>query len=172
MKKKHGFCEIMTLFVMVLLLSGCNNSNKQSGDDLEIYYGNKKINIYDGDMSFAEMLKKEDVNNLIYVSNNEEITITCNNKKTQKVQITEHILNAEGEYKYKYEKEGKSIDVTNKGNDYIFQIKPNVSTMLSSNGEDYNLGEVIKGYHISIDNGKDKKNFCFAIRGDAAVLNR
>lgn len=169
MKKTRTFLWIITLLTMILALSGCNNASKQSRDDMEVYYGNKKIGFYGDDISFTEILKEEDINNLIYVANNEEITITFNDKKPQKMKITEHILNTKGEYKYKDGEEGKEIDVTTKGNDFVFQITPNVSTMLSSNGEDYNAGEVIKGYHISIEDGE--KNFYFVIKGDAAVLN-
>ncbi len=174
MKKraKRYICICLAIITTVVLLVSIYNVMNKKNIDIDVKFGKKAIEVFNKEKNFEEILKKLNNENLVYVKNGDEISIMFNREKPRKIAVTEYILTDEGKYKYGKEKIGEDVNVEWDNSKAVFKVKPNVSTMLSSNGEDYNPKGVIKGYRLVIDYAEKSEDYCFVIKGDAAIINK
>lgn len=166
--KNKKFILYIGIIILMVMFVGCNSMKTVENSAIKIISGNEKLNVFE-DKDFADVVNDADVNSLVYIKNGEEISITFENKVPEELVITEHILGTKGEYKYATETTGKNVEFDWNDRSAVFKVEPNFTTALSSLLEDYLPGNVIKGYRLSIKDGETTKEYCFVIRGDAAV---
>lgn len=155
---------------MFILLVGCNPI-KNDVKEITVSSGNNSISVFSNDESFKTIMKSLSLEDLVYIKNYEEILIEFNGISPRNIKLTEHILNKKGAPKFATEEAGKVINTKLDKDNVAFKIEPNLTSSLSSNGNDFNPGATIKGYHLVCDFGKSNSDYYFIIRGDAAVLN-
>jgi len=145
----------------------------QSGDTEINWVVGKNIwdfSIYDRLDNFQWIMSDTVFDELPYILNGEEVTITFDSKLPDSVTLTEHILRESGDEKYNIP--GMDYNVTLKASKSkaSFRIEPNWMTALSSFSGDYAPGATIKGYRLVCSWGDNECEYGFIIRGDAAVI--
>ncbi len=172
--KKNKICMYAGVIVatLVLIVLGISIMIDKKSISITVKYGEKDIEVFNKEQSFEEIFKKLDIENLVYVKNNEEISINFNGEKPEKITAIEYILNDEGKYKYGKEKNGEEVILEWNKSNVILKVKPNIFTMFSSSGEDYNQKGILKGYHLVINYADKKDDYYFVIKGDAAITNQ
>ncbi len=156
---------------MLSLFVGCN-SLKDNVKEITASSGNKTIPVFSNGEDFKTIMKSLSLEELVYIKNKERVLIKFNEKSPKNIQLTEHILNKNGTPKFASEKTGKIIKTKLDKNKTSFKVEPNLATSLSSNGNDFNPGATIKGYHLVCDWGNNQSDYYFVIRGDAAISNK
>lgn len=156
---------------LLFLTFGCNSS-KNELQQIRVIYGKINIPVFSNGVEFTTIMDSKSIEDLDYIKNEETILIEFNGKEPKTLSLTEYILNENGAPKFNSEKTGKSIDIKLDKSKASFKIEPNISTSLSSNGNDYNPAATIKGYRLVCDWGENKSEYLFVIRGDAAILNK
>ena len=159
--KKNKICMYAGVIVatLVLIVLGISIMIDKKSISITVKYGEKDIEVLDNRIAD---LKRD----------SEEISINFNGEKPEKITAIEYILNDEGKYKYGKEKNGEEVILEWNKSNVILKVKPNIFTMFSSSGEDYNQKGILKGYHLVINYADKKDDYYFVIKGDAAITNQ
>lgn len=158
------------VMAIIFIMTGCASS-KSEKKKIIVRNGNNNIFLSNDKRGFTAIMESHSLDDLPYVKNNQDILIEFNNEKPEFISVSEHILNEKGEPKFATEETGKNVDIKWNGAKALFKTKPNIATLLSSDGNDYNKGAAIRGYHLTCNWGEYDSEFFFIIRSDSAVLN-
>lgn len=159
-----------TVMAILFIMTGCGSS-KGGKQKIIVRAGNNNIFLSSDKRGFTAIMESHNLEDLPYIKNNQDILIEFNNEKPESIRVSEHILNKKGEPKFATEETGKNVDIKWNGAKAFFKTEPNIATLLSSDGNDYNKGAAIRGYHLTCDWGENDLELFFIIRSDSAVLN-
>lgn len=158
--------------MIILTLTTSCGSPEGGHQPVNVHAGKTDIPIFENEENFTNIMVSKSLEDLVYIKNKETVLVEFNGKNPDTISMTEHILNENGSPKFATETKGKIIDVTLEKSKASFKIGSNFATSLSSNGNDFNPGAIIKGYRLVCDWGESESKYFFVIRGDAAITNK
>lgn len=178
MKNKKNF-SLLTIICMCIIFIGVaffleQNDNKNPPKvivkvndnviDAEIGINQWNGVKYDREDTFkAIMNKKAD---LVYVQLGKTISIEFKDNPPDKFTVYDQLLDEKGENKYS-DKVTETVSLSWKDGKYWFDLKPHVTSALSSNFQDYDTGNTIRGFRIVSNWGENECEYAFIIRTDA-----
>ncbi|MCL2665543.1 MAG: hypothetical protein FWE82_08020 [Defluviitaleaceae bacterium] len=118
---------------------------------------------------FKKIMSGADIESLPYIKDGNSVTVSFKRKPPQSVWLYEYVLGKNGAELYRVEPEEYFVNLDG-GLSFSFELKPNLTTALSSNHASYLPGGVIKGYRLVYSLGSDVCEYYFIVRGDAAWL--
>lgn len=152
---------ILLLTLLVLFLSACRD-DKTAESDIKVFVGDQKLqaityeNVDDVPITeIVEIHKKvigDGWEHLPYILLGESISVEIKNTDVKEIEVIDFILNKIGEIKFKYAEMGESTVIPVKDGKASFTLQPNRAIYLSSNTEDYSLGNVIRCFIVRTKN--------------------
>ena len=157
------------------------NALVQSGDKtIEWAVGKNKWEgfICDRSDNFQSLMDGKTIEDLEYVKDGEQVSFKLAGVAPDKMTLTEYLLVENGNEKYnlvcmEYDLHYNAFNARFNPfgpSGFMFTVKPNVATVLSSSSEDYEPGNTIKGYRLVCTWGDNECEYSFIIRGDAFGL--
>ncbi len=173
--KKATFTTISLLILFTLIIWGSMATSKKEVSKVSIDIGNKKIHStskssiktsFDSDDSdiFESIIKNTD-QVLPYVKLGEEIKISIAGETPDACELYDYILNDAGSLKYENQTNRTMISFID--GQATFILKQNLWANLSSNSDDYEQGETIRGFKLVCSWANEEQEFAFIIRTDA-----
>lgn len=175
MKRLKSVIFILTFIFILFLIINININKKPP--DITVSVNGTKINYvlglntwnskkYDREDTFIQYMKGKEKEDLLYIPLEEVINITFKGFTPSRIEITDYILNEEGELRYEKSLSSTTPLILNKKNT-SFILTMNGAAFLSSQYEDFTDGGVIRGFRINCGKGSNSWEYAFVIRTDA-----
>lgn len=177
MKSKKGLrnCGLLLLILVVLLLPACKGQATEepqlkvtAGEQVlrVIYYGDRYNESREEiDKRLRQVMEDTSVEELPYVPLDEDIIISAENFQTENFSISDYILKENGEIRYQEKVAQTSVIRVNDGT-AAYTLTSHSAVFLSSNSEDYEPGNVIRGIVVRADIEGASFAFAFILRTD------
>lgn len=175
MKSHLKACTLLLLIMAVSLLSACEGK-KTEEPQLKIKAGNKKIQVisYGNQQNqtregLGKMLDKaikgKKLENLPYVTWNEEITIEAENFQTKEFTVSDYALNKVGTFYYDDIVKNNYVVSVSEGRG-IMNLSTNPLAAFSCSISDHLPGNTIRGFIVRTDIEGSSYTFAFVLRTD------
>lgn len=170
MKKHIRSYTLLFLVLMVMILPACKGQAMEE-PQLKVSAGAQELRvIYYGDLynetreeinqRLMQAMEDTSVEELPYMPLGEDIIINAENFQTEELSLTDYILKENGEIRYQ-EKVAQTSEIPMNDGAAVYTLISHPAAFLSSNSEDYEQGEVIRGIVVRAD--IEGSPFAFAI---------
>ena len=139
-----------------------------AGTEIDYTVGLNRWNntFYDREGTFQTIMKGKAKTDLPYVKLNTELHIEFKGTTPDSVKLEDHILNADGNMKYK---EIQTIPIEFKNDKGSFILVSNPAALLSSDSSDYEPGASIRGFRLICKWDENECEYAFIIRSNRYI---